>query len=244
MANLSVSFDFSFYNQVETVDQIISFSPSDLPGDRIILSVVTSGMTSGVEYKLDFVLTNSDDDIFQPKTQTFFASGSSQKFSTIANIIPKRTYILKATVTPAADTDSGASDIVTLLYDLGGVDDIPGEGIRNTGEYIALSDKPVKLINDVEKCRSQVPINAVINNAKKGKVYTYNFSSCEHNARNSVNFQPESGTITAGSTSQNISTIAKFLGDTNVFCLKLDVTSSDSSFSDYLLIQCKACSNE
>ena len=243
MANLSVSFDFSFYNQTETTDQIISFSPSDLPGDRIILSVITGGMTSGVEYKLDFVLTNSEDDIFQPKTQTFFASGSTQKFSTIADIMPKKTYILKATITPVSSTDNGASDIVTLLYDLADPSDVE-YGVRNTGEYISLLDKPVKIINDREECQSQVPINAVIKNAQKGKVYTYNFSSCEHNARNAVNFQPKSGTITAGSGSQNISTIAKFLGDTNVFCLKLDVTSIDSSFSDYLLIQCKACSNE
>lgn len=243
MANLNVSFDFSFYNKTADPDKIISFLPSDLSGDRIILSVIAGGLSSGFEYNLEFSLTNSDDEIFQPQTQTFFASGNTQKFSTIAQLSRKRTYILKATLTPASGGTSGASDIVTLLYDLQDPTDTD-QGIRNTGEYILLEDKPVKVINDVAECSSQVPIDARINNAKKGKIYSYNFSSCEHNGANAIIFQPKSGSITAGNTTQNISTIAQFFGDTNVFCVKLDVTSEDSNFSDYLLVQCKACSNE
>jgi hypothetical protein len=248
MSNLNISFDFSLYNKSSESDPefdngIVTFTRDDLSGDRLILSVQISGLSLGSEYKLEFFLTNSEDEIFQPKIQTFFASGNAQKFSTIAVLVPKRTYILKATVNPLSSSTSGATEIFTLLYDIESLEEAES-GIRNTGEYIVLKDKPIKIINNPDECYSQVPIGAFINNAIKGKNYTYTFSSCEHNGSNAIIFEPKSGSIIAGNSSQNISTIAKFAGDTNVFCLKLDVASEDSNFSDYLLIQCRECSNE
>lgn len=241
MANLNISFDFSYYNKTET-DQIVRFDNTELAGNRMILSAVAGGLTPGTQYNLNFELTNSNDEIFEPLQQTIYASSNTQKFSTIAFFIPKRAYIIKATITPA-NNDTGASDIVTILYNLENLEDTD-DGVRNTGEYVEIENKPILIINDQAECESQVAINAHINNAVKGKTYTYNFSACEHDQSNGIDFNPKSGTVIAGNRIQNISTIAKFTGSTNVFCLKLDITTSDNALSDYLLIQCKACSND
>lgn len=241
MATLNISFDFSYYNKTET-DQIVQFSDTELPGDRMILSATAGGLTPGTQYNLNFELTNSNDEIFEPSQQTIYASNNTQKFSTIAFLIPKRAYIIKATITPA-NGDTGASDIVTILYNLDDLQDTD-DGVRNTGEYVEIENKPVLVINDHAICESQVAINAHINNAVKGKTYTYNFSACEHDQANGVDFNPKSGTVIAGNRIQNISTIAKFTGPTNVFCLKLDITTPDGGLSDYLLVQCRACSND
>lgn len=240
MANINISFDFSYYNIDNLDTRIVSLLPNQVIGDRLILSVVVSGLTPGTQYTLNFDLDNSQEKIFNPASQTFFASNTVQKLSTICFLVPKRTYIITATITETS-ADKGASDAITLEYDIVSDEDVENS-ILNTLAFVEFMNKPIQNMLSIG-CDDQIPINANIKNAVIGQKYSYVFESCENDFANGIEILPSTGFVVAGSSTQNISTMINLVGPTNAFCLKVVVTpENQDSFEDYLLIQCKECS--
>jgi predicted secreted protein len=111
-----------------------------------------------------------------------------------------------------------------------------------SSEFVRFIDRPLISVTAPYRCDAQVNIQASINNAMLGEKYSYVFSSLETNPKTIISFQPASGELFAGDTTQNINTVAKFVGQSNIYCIKLVVTNTNTdTFEDYLLVQCATC---
>lgn len=243
--NLSVDFDFSHYFTPETYDmatsKIVELNTEQVKCKRIIVSVVADGLELGRQYTIQYSLKNIDDNIFSPATETFYASKTTQKFSTVATINDSQVYIMNVLITRTGSPFS-ASDMVTVKC--GSIVTCPTEPVPIVlSEYVRFSNRPLQVVAAPYRCDAQVNVQALINNATLGENYTYTFSSLETNPKTTISFQPSSGIISAGDSVQNINTVAKFIGQSNIYCIKLVVENEASdSFEDYLLVQCDTCS--
>ncbi len=243
--NLSVDFDFSHYFTPETYDmatsKIVELNTEQVKCKRIIVSVVADGLELGRQYTIQYSLKNIDDNIFSPATETFYASKTTQKFSTVATINDSQVYIMNVLITRTGSPFS-ASDMVTVKC--GSIVTCPTDPVPIVlSEYVRFSNRPLQVVTAPYRCDAQVNVQALINNATLGENYTYTFSSLETNPKTTISFQPSSGIISAGDSVQNINTVAKFIGQSNIYCIKLVVENEASdSFEDYLLVQCDTCS--
>lgn len=241
--NLSIDFDFSHYTgpSVDGVEasKIIELNSDQVKCKRIVVSVEADNLEPGRQYTLSYLLINSDAEIFNPTTETFFASKTKQKFSTLATINDAEIYIMKVLITKVG-TGVSATDIVTVKC--GTIETCPANPVPTVlSEYIKFNNKPIQIVQEPYRCDAQVNIVANIYNAVQGKSYSYMFSSLEQNPKNTITFIPTSGNIIAGDTTQNISCVSKFVGKSDIYCIKLVVNSEDNEFEDYLLVQCSAC---
>ena len=147
---------------------------------------------------------------------------------------------MKVLITKAG-TPISATDIVTVKCGL--IESCPTNPVPTVlSEYIKFNNKPIQVVQDPYRCDAQVNIVANIYNATQGESYSYSFSSLETNPKNTITFIPSSGTVIAGDTTQNISCVSKFIGKSDIYCIKLVVENSNANrFEDYLLVQCSAC---
>ena len=242
--NLSIDFDFSHYTgpPVDGVEKskIIELNSQQVKCKRIVVSVEADNLEPGRQYVINYLLINSSGEIFNPATETFYASKVKQKFSTLATINDSEIYIMKVLITKAG-TPISATDIVTVKCGL--IESCPTNPVPTVlSEYIKFNNKPIQVVQDPYRCDAQVNIVANIYNATQGESYSYSFSSLETNPKNIITFIPSSGTVVAGDTIQNISCVSKFIGKSDIYCIKLVVENSNASkFEDYLLVQCSAC---
>ena len=241
--NLSIDFDFSHYFPADTYDinnKIIELNSAQVNCKRIVVSIIGNGLELGREYTIEYSLSNLDDNVFTPATETFFASRPTQKFSTIATINDSKIYIMKVLITRTG-SPSSASDMVTVKC--GTIVSCPIDPVAIVqSEYVRFDNRPVLTVQSPYRCDAQVNIQAQINNATLGEEYTYNFSSLETNPKTTITFQPSDGVISAGDSIQNINTTAKFIGQSNIYCIKVNVQNKNSDqFEDYLLVQCATC---
>ena len=242
--NLSIDFDFSHYTgpPVDGVEKskIIELNSQQVKCKRIVVSVEADNLEPGRQYVINYLLINSSGEIFNPATETFYASKVKQKFSTLATINDSEIYIMKVLITKAG-TPTSATDIVTVKC--GPIESCPTNPVPTVlSEYIKFNNKPIQVVQDPYRCDAQVNIVANIYNATQGESYSYSFSSLETNQKNIITFIPSSGTVIAGDTIQNVSCVSKFVGKSNIYCIKLVVENSNASkFEDYLLVQCSAC---
>jgi hypothetical protein len=244
MSNLSITFDFSYYVTTPIDNKIIELSAEHLKNKRVIVTVIAEGLDPGRQYNIDYTLINSaavpvGTEIFSPQTEVFFASKTTQKFSTIAYVDSSELYIIQATITRLGSTTS-ASDMVTLKC--GNVDGCPQKPVVIASkEYVRFDNRPVYMPSS--RCDAQVNISANIFNAIKTRPYSYDFISAETDINNSIIFNPESGIIIAGDTTQNVNTVVKFIGNSGYYSIKVMITDMDTNeeFEDHLLIQCSTC---
>lgn len=240
MSNLSIQFDFSYYVTTPTDTKIIELSADQLKSKKIITTVVADGLDPGRQYLIEYSLVNKPDtNVFLPQAETFFASKTTQKFSTISYLESSEMYIIKATISKFG-SNSSASDMVTVKC--GNINGCPTTPVViSSKEYVRFNNRPVYLPSS--RCDAQVNISANIFNAIKTRPYSYSFISAETDTNNLITFSPSSGIIIAGDTTQNINTVAKFIGKNGYYSIKVLVTDLDSGeeFEDYLLIQCSTC---
>lgn len=242
--NLSIDFDFSHYFATDAysiqTSKIVELNNDQIKCKRIIVSVVANGLELGRQYTIQYSLKNLNDNIFTPSTETFYASKSTQKFSTVATINDSQVYIMNVLITRTGSPAS-ASDMVTVKC--GSIITCPTEPVPIVlSEYVRFANRPLLPVVAPYRCDAQVNIQALINNATLGENYTYEFSSLETNPKTTISFQPASGVVSAGDAVQNINTVAKFIGQSNIYCIKLVVQNeSSNSFEDYLLVQCSTC---
>jgi hypothetical protein len=242
--NLSIDFDFSHYFDADTFDinnKIVELTTDQVKCKRIIVSVIANGLELGRQYTVQYSLKNLDDNIFTPATETFFASKTTQKFSTVATINDSQVYIMNVLITRTGSPTS-ASDMVTVKC--GSIINCPAVPVPIVlSEYVRFSNRPLLTVASPYRCDAQVNIEADINNATLGENYTYTFSSLETNPKTTISFEPATGVVCAGSEIQNINTVAKFIGQSNIYCIKLVVENENAEqFEDYLLVQCATCS--
>lgn len=252
--NLSIDFDFSYYlpptqngennesedNQISQ-NKIIELDSEQIKCQRIVVSVIAHNLEPGRRYQLSYSLTNSSNQIFTPSSEIFYASKTTQKFSTIASVNAAEIYIMKVLI-QKMDSVVAASDMVTVKC--GVITSCPTEAIPIIlSEYVRFDNKPVLTVTAPYRCDSQVGLNAQIYNAKLGSEYSYVFSSINSSPTDIVSFIPNSGNIIAGDSTQNINCIAKFLGKSGLYSVKITLTNSNNQqFEDYLIVQCFACS--
>jgi hypothetical protein len=241
--NLSIDFDFSHYFTPTTYNinnKIVELNNDQVKCKRIVVSVVADGLELGREYTIEYSLSNLDDNIFTPAIETFFASKTTQKFSTIATISDSKIYIMRVLITRTG-SPSSASDMVTVKC--GTIVSCPVDPVAIVqSEYVRFDKRPILIVESPYRCDAQVNIQALINNATLGEQYSYSFSSLETNPKTTITFQPADGVISAGDTVQNINTTAKFVGQSNIYCIKVNVQNENSDqFEDYLLVQCATC---
>jgi len=242
--NLTIDFDFSHYTGpavggvVES--KIIELNSEQVKCKKIVVSAEADNLEPGRQYSINYLLINSSGEIFNPDTETFYASKVKQKFSTLATINDVEIYIMKVLITKVG-TQVSATDIVTVKC--GTIETCPSNPAPTVlSEYIKFDNKPIQTVQDPYRCDAQVNIVANIYNAVQGKSYSYRFSSLETNPKNIITFIPSSGTIIAGDTTQNISCVSKFIGKSDIYCIKLIVANEEEDqFEDYLLVQCSSC---
>jgi hypothetical protein len=242
--NLSIDFDFSHYTGPSifgvTESKIIELNSEQVKCKRIVVSAEADNLEPGRQYSLSYLLINSSDEIFNPTTETFYASKVKQKFSTLATINDAEIYIMKVLITKVG-TQISATDIVTVKC--GTIESCPTNPTPTVlSEYVKFNNKPIQTVEEPYRCDAQVNIVANIYNADQGKSYSYVFSSLETNPKNTITFIPSSGTVIAGNTTQNVSCVSKFIGKSHIYCIKLVVQNEDEDqFEDYLLVQCSSC---
>ena len=222
------------------LNKIVELDADQIKCQRIVVSVIADGLELGRQYTISYTLSNMSDDIFAPQTETFYASKIQQKFSTIAKIQDNKIYIMKVNINRTGSGMS-ASDMITVKCGLLTTCDTEPKPL-SLSEYVKFDNKPVYQITEPYRCDSRIPIGAMLNNAKLGSEYSYEFSSLETDSNNQINFYPASGTLTAGSENQNFGTIAKFVGKSNFYCIRANVTDKNNqTYEDFLIIQCGAC---
>lgn len=222
------------------INKIVELNTEQTRCKKIVVSVIADGLELGRQYTITYSLSNLEEEIFTPRSETFYASKVQQKFSTIANIQENKIYIMKVDINRTGSGIS-ASDMITVKCGLLTTCDIEPKPL-SLSEYVKFENRPIYEILPPYRCDSRVSISARINNAKKGAKYTYTFSSLESDSSNQISFYPQSGIVIAGSEVQNFDTSAKFMGKNNFFCIKADVVdTSDQHFEDFLIIQCKTC---
>ena len=242
--NLSIDFDFSHYVGSPMVgvpeSKIIELNSEQIKCKKIVVSVEADNLEPGRQYSISYLLINSSGEIFNPTTETFYASKIKQKFSTLATINDVEIYIMKVLITKVG-TPVSATDIVTVKC--GTIENCPTNPSPTVlSEYVKFNNKPIQIVQDPYRCDAQVNIVANIYNASQGKSYSYSFSSLETNTKNIITFIPSSGTVIAGDMTQNISCVSKFIGKSDIYCIKLVVKNEDEDeFEDYLLVQCSSC---
>lgn len=251
--NLSIDFDFSYYlptiengenndlanNQISQ-NKIIELDSEQIKCQRIVVSAIAHNLEPGRRYQLSYSLTNSNNQIFTPSSEIFYASKTTQKFSTIASVNAAEIYIMKVLI-QKMDSVVAASDMITVKC--GVITSCPTEAVPITlSEYVRFENKPVFTVIPPYRCDSQVGLNAQIYNAKLGSEYFYTFSSVNSSPTDLISFIPNSGSIIAGDSTQNINCITKFLGKSGLYSVKVTVTNSDNQeFEDYLIVECFAC---
>ena len=188
--NLSIDFDFSHYFAVGAYDinnKIVELNSEQVKCKRIVVSIIANGLELGREYTIEYSLSNLDDNIFAPTTETFFASKTTQKFSTIATISDSKIYIMRVLITRTG-SPSSASDMVTVKC--GTIVSCPVDPVAIVqSEYVRFNNRPVLIVQPPYRCDAQINIQAQINNATLGEAYTYSFSSLETNPKTTITFQ-------------------------------------------------------
>jgi hypothetical protein len=247
--NLSIDFDFSYYLPIIENDEnnqilpnkIIELDSEQIKCQRIVVSAIGYNLEPGRRYQISYSLTNSNNEIFTPSSEIFYASKKTQKFSTIASVNAAEIYIMKVLI-QKMDSVVAASDMITVKCGI--ITSCPVESIPIIlSEYVRFDNKPVLNVVAPYRCDSQVNLNAQIYNAKLGSEYSYVFSSINSSSTDIISFIPNSGNIIAGDSIQNINSIAKFIGKSGLYSVKITLTNENNQeFEDYLIVQCFTCS--
>lgn len=118
MDSLSINFDFSHYS-VNQSNKIVSLSPEICSCGTFIVGVEASNLIPGRLYNISYELLNSANPlnpspVFNPAIEEIYASFTTQKFTTVADVDLQDNYILKVTI-QQTDTGVAASDIIALV---------------------------------------------------------------------------------------------------------------------------------
>jgi hypothetical protein len=243
--NLAVKFDFTHYG-AQADAKIITLPDTQCQKANFVVVAEANGLSVGRPYTITFELLNpsTNRQVFDPPVITLFASSSTQKFTTIANVDAQYNYILKATI-KQTDTQLSASDIVAVSCNTLPI--MPTPTPTPTLAMVSrvfFDNRPIMEIEPPNRCSEQVNIIATIFNAYIGKTYRYEFIPLTADAN--FTLSPASGFITAGFTEQNINTILTI--NENVGSLfSLQVKVYDAKYpsvlvdEDILLIRCYEC---
>jgi hypothetical protein len=242
---LSLRFDFSHYDITGTSKSVTLPNAQCLKGSFVIV-VEADGLSVGRSYTIQFELLNpsSTRQVFDPQTIQIFASSVKQQFTTLANVDPQYSYILKATI-QQTDTLLSASDMVAVSCE--NIPILPTPTPTPTAIpnlKILFDDGPIMEVKAPNRCSEQLNIIATLNNARVGKTYKYDFIVLTENT--SVTVSPNFGYITAGYGEQNINTIVSILeNDGSLLSLQLKIYDAQYPDvildEDILLIQCYEC---
>jgi hypothetical protein len=118
MDSLSINFDFNHYN-VNQANKIVELSAEVCSCGTFIVAAEANNLIPGRSYSIHYELLNSANPlnpapVFNPAIEEVYASFTTQKFTTVADVDVQDNYILKVTI-QQNDTGIAASDIIALV---------------------------------------------------------------------------------------------------------------------------------
>jgi hypothetical protein len=121
MDSLSINFDFNHYS-VNQANKIVELSADVCSCGTFIVAAEANNLIPGRLYNIHYELLNSANPlnpapVFNPAVEEVYASFTTQKFTTVADVDIQDNYILKVTI-QQNDTGIAASDIVALACGL------------------------------------------------------------------------------------------------------------------------------
>lgn len=250
MPQPTIRFDFSYYiPNLNPGAASVPLTERQCIVNDFVLTVEAGDLIPGNKYLIEYKLLNpqtnpgNPEDIFNPETQTVYASFTTQKFTTVINLEVQGEYILQADIT---DISSGlnslfkASAITNLKCGEKPLPSVtptvtptitPSSFYRENLFFVNIPNPTIgtddpEVIN-IYDCDIEFPLVAFVNNAIVGSKYEYSFYD---NPPGSVYFENKTGEFFAGSDKQNFNTKIALTGYPYVW-IYADVKHVKSGFS-------------
>ena len=250
MPQPTIRFDFSYYiPNLSPGSFFVPLTEGQCIDKDFVIAVEAGELIPGNKYLIEYKLLNpqtnpgNPEDIFNPATQTIYASFTSQKFSTVADLKTQGEYILQVDITDISaglNSTLKASAITNLKC---GERPLPSVTPTLTPtitpssfyrEMLFSVDIPNPTIgsNDpgvinIYDCNIEFPLVAFVNQAIVGAQYQYSFYD---NPKGAVYFENKTGEFYAGSDRQNFNTKIALTGYPYVW-IYADVKHVKSGFT-------------
>jgi hypothetical protein len=249
MPQPTIRFDFSYYiPNFSTTTGVVPLTERQCILNDFVLTVEAGDLIPGNKYLIEYKLLNpqtnpgNPENIFNPETQTIYASFTTQKFSTVINLESQGEYILQADITDISlgpNSNFKASSIINLKCGEKPQPSVtptltptvtPSSFYRENlfsvnipNPTIGTNDPEVINIYD---CDIEFPLIAFVDDAIVGAKYEYSFYD---NPRGAVYFENKIGSFHAGSDRQNFNTKIALTGYPYVW-IYADVKHKNSGF--------------
>ena len=231
----SIRFDFSHHNisgwTPETT--VVKLPPNVCIANNFVLAVSASELIPGRKYKVSYQLLNPSSNlgnpvnIFNPPDEDLYASFTTQKFATIADLEVQGNYVLQATLEDMVTRDKTSYSIAlqcgepplpsptpTMTPTL-----TPSRFFRQSNVVLQVVDPDLDPIPDnivtIPSGIIEFPLVAIANNAIPGVKYEYEFFD---SPADSIVFENKKGSFYAGLSAQNFNSKITFNSPSGIFC--------------------------
>jgi hypothetical protein len=245
----TIRFDFTHYLPSQDPNStIVQLSSGQCIPNNFVIACVCTDLVPGKEYQITYQLLNPSSNrgnpinIFDPNIQNIFASFSTQKFATLADLEVQGEYILQATLKDIAD-DIRTSSVISLRCGEPSVPTptptntptvTPSRFSRQNNITVSIVDPDLAPIADnIISFASGVhefPLVGLANNTIIGSKYSYEFFDVP---AQSVSFEKKSGEFYSGSFLQNFNSKIALSGSPKFVFIYASVTDIENNITKY-----------
>jgi hypothetical protein len=252
----SIKFDFSYYLPVGNTDLgIYKLPEGQCVKNNFILSVICSDLVPGNFYQITYQVLNPGSNpgnkvnIFNPSTETIYASFKSQTFATLADLDVIGEYILQATIFDQANNTRSSAICTLQCGDTANPSPTPtptqtvtpSRFSRQNNVTVELVDPGYDTVNDniivIPSGIHEFPLVGLAKNTIIGYRYNYEFFDVP---ANSVVFEKKKGEFFSGSSTQNFNSKISFGPEGQYSFIYATVTDAENNitkFSDPILFK-------
>lgn len=245
----TIKFDFSHYipNQDPNAT-IIKLAQGQCIPNNFVVVTTCANLEPGTEYEISYQLLNPSTNpgnpvnIFDPPVQTLYASFTTQKFATLADLEVQGEYILQATLKNLT-TNIQTSSIISLQCGDPAQPTptpsitptiTPSRFSRQNNVTVSIVDPDFDPIPDniitLASGVNEFPLVALANNTIIGSRYSYEFFDVPEN---SLVFEKKSGEFYSGSSTQNFNSKIAFSGLPQYVYVYALVTDAETNVKKY-----------
>ncbi len=245
----TIRFDFTHYLPSQDPNStIVQLSAGQCIPNNFVIACVCTDLVPGKEYQITYQLLNPSSNrgnpvnIFDPNIQNIFASFTTQKFATLADLEVQGEYILQATLKDVA-ADIRTSAVISLRC---GQPAVPTPTPTNTPtitpsrfsrqnnvivsivdpDFAPIADNIISLASGVY----EFPLVGLANNTIIGSKYSYEFFDVP---AQSVSFEKKSGEFYSGSLLQNFNSKIALSGSPKFVYIYASVTDTENNITKY-----------
>ena len=245
----TIRFDFTHYLPSQNPnDTIVRLASGQCIPNNFVIACICTDLVPGKEYQITYQLLNPSSNpgnpinIFNPNTQNIFASFSTQKFATLADLEVQGEYILQATLKDIAD-DIRTSSVISLRC---GEPSVPTPTPTNTptitpSRFSRQNNITVSIVDpDLDPISDNIislgagvfefPLVGLANNTIIGSKYAYEFFDVPEQ---SVSFEKKSGEFYSGSFIQNFNSKIALSGSPKFVYIYASVTDIENNITKY-----------